>query len=293
VKNDEQLALLRELNPLRDDDALARLASSASAAAVVREIQATPRHAARRETPRTPRWLARGALAAACAALAVALVGPFDTPPAAAGVRFHVSGQYIIARITDPYAARSNLRAAFEQEGLDIDVRLVPVSPSLVGTVIYMGESAGSGRERISALPGGRCVTGGGACPVGLRIPRHFAGHADISLGRMARTGEEYMSTASAFAPGERLHCSGLLGMPVARVRAALQARGLAVEWRRPGAPGTPSAQPPASGYLWEADPVGRKRVRAWIRAERFTQANAGGDIRDVAAYKAALNAGC
>jgi len=147
----------------------------------------------------------------------------------------------IVATVVDPFAAQSSLDAAFRAAGLDIAVSLVPASPSAVGTVVEISEP--SSGPQIETLTGGTCVTGGGGpgkCPVGLKIPRGFAGSGSIVLGRPAKAGEAYESTNSAFAPGESLHCSGLLGTSVAAALPKLAARGITVQWQPQVSPAAP-----------------------------------------------------
>jgi hypothetical protein len=195
-------------------------------------------------------------LACALAAVAIALVSR-STPSAPRAKGTHpvihaspVSFRYptrgpdsgdIVATVTNPFAAQSSLDAAFRAAGLDITVSLVPASPSAVGTVVEISEPS-SGPE-IGTLTGGSCVTGGGGpgnCPVGLRIPRQFAGSGSIVLGRPAKPGEAYESTNSAFAPGELLHCSGLIGTTVATALPELATRGVSVQWQSPVSTATP-----------------------------------------------------
>jgi hypothetical protein len=153
-----------------------------------------------------------------------------QTPPAAAAVEFRTSGDYIVAIIENPYAAAQQLDAAFAAYGLDITLKLVPVSPSMVGAVVYMGLPSGMGGIEVLYSPSRKAP--GGPLPIGLRIPVDFKGHADIVLGRAARPGETYVSTGDAFAPGEALYGSGLLGMRVSEALVKLQALGLSAEWR-------------------------------------------------------------
>ena len=102
-----------------------------------------------------------------------------------------------------------------------------------------------SNGPQIGTLFGGSCVTGGGGpghCAIGLKIPRDFTGAGSVTLGRPAKPGEAYESTNSAFAPGESLHCSALIGKTVAAAKPELGARGITVDWR----PSTSSSPPPA-----------------------------------------------
>lgn len=102
-----------------------------------------------------------------------------------------------------------------------------------MGTVVEISEP--SRGPQIETLTGGSCVTGGGGpgnCPIGLKIPRKFTGSGAITLGRPAKPGEAYESTNSAFAPGESLHCSGLIGETVAAATPTLTARDITVRWQ-------------------------------------------------------------
>ena len=146
-----------------------------------------------------------------------------------------------------PFAAKKQLDAAFAAHGLHIRVSLIPVSPSLVGTVVYLSDNGGSGA--IQTLGRGPCITGGGACPIRVAISSHFTGNGYITLGRPAKTGESYASTASAFAPGEALHCSGLIGAKVSAARPTLHAHGLTVAQWRAANKVIPAA--PGQNYIW------------------------------------------
>jgi hypothetical protein len=217
-----------------------------------------------------------GAVAAGTVAAVVlsttAGVGP--EPADAVAFRTAASGD-IIATVTDPFAARAQLDAAFAKQGLKVKVNLLPVSPSIVGTVLYVGES-GAG-DQIKALQGGHCLMGGGGCSIGLDIPKDFTGEGSITLGRPAKAGEQYEGSASIFAPGEPLHCSGLLGAKVSTALPVLQADNLTVvQWREdvPDQSGSsgPSpnssshsvtdAQPPVQNYIWDAELIEPGKVR-------------------------------
>lgn len=150
---------------------------------------------------------------------------------AAAGIEISTKDGYYIARVTDPEASSAELSAAFEELGLQIELQLIPVSPSLVGTVVAIGEDAGaSGIETIRRDD--KCVTEGGSCPIGLRIPLDYQGEAELTLGRIAAPSEPFMSAASALAPGEMLHCSGIYGLSVQRALIILDERGITVTFQ-------------------------------------------------------------
>lgn len=175
-------------------------------------------------------WAAAAAtimIAAAAFSLSSAL---HDTAPAAAAVSFSRSGGYIVASVEDPYAAAANLRAAFVAHGLDIELKLIPASPSVVGTVVFL--DGPSGGPQIESLHSSTRPSPGGMATVGLRIPDNFKGHASIYLGRSARPGEVYLSAGDAFAPGEALYKSGIQGMQVAAAAKVVSGLGVTVEWR-------------------------------------------------------------
>lgn len=293
--NDRSLALIASLQTITDHD-VAPVVGGFSAQALCDAIVTTRPRARRARGVRILRRHRRAAFAGAAALAATAIAvaagsSQLGTQQAQAAVAFHSEGDYIVADVTDPYASADRLRAAFRQERLDINVQLLPVSPSLVGTVVALSTPDGS--DGIEALQGGACVTGGGGCPIGLRIPRNFAGHAEIALGRPSKSGEDYMSTASAAAPGEALHCSGVLGMSVDRAARLFNSRGLTVEWRAKDSGARGGSTPPASGYVWSVDPLSSTRVIAWTSPLPLTPESARADVADLSAYERQLNAGC
>lgn len=259
--------MLRQLRPADADD-LDEWLSPAERDALLHEVMsvARPTRRARRRTTKTRRRRrqrlipAAGALAAA-AAVAVLVISSGGETRSAPAVSFRdaADGQ-IIARVTNPLAAKQTLDAEFAAHDLNITVNLVPVSPSLVGTVVYISDTAGA--NAIAPLQNGSCVSGGGACPIGLKLPADFTGQGYITLGRAAQPGESYDSTVSAFAPGEALHCSGLLGARVSSASSVLQAHGLTVaQWR---ASKRVAARAPSGNYIWQIDPVSATTVRVW-----------------------------
>lgn len=149
------------------------------------------------------------AAAAACTAVAFAATIPDDatqrTMPgpditlAAAALTVTHEGEYVDVRVRDPLADPKRYRAELAQLGLDIKLRLVPASPSIVGTVVAMSQSEGTtGRDISTITAKGECETGGGGdrCPVGIRVRTDFTGKAEITFGRAARPGEQYNSSA-------------------------------------------------------------------------------------------------
>jgi hypothetical protein len=159
-------------------------------------------------------------------------IGPVPAQASVLSITRH--GGYLDVIVRNPVADPKRYRAEFAKYHLDISLRLVPASPSIVGSVVYADYPAGKhGIEPITAV--GKCYTGGGGniCPVGVRVPLTFHGSATLVFGRAAKPGERYASTGPATAPGEAMHGLNFVGKTVAQVLAMLARRGVTVpQWR-------------------------------------------------------------
>ncbi len=264
---------LARWNPVQAEDvpdASGNPAAAALAAIVLRQPAPSSRG---RRPPQRRRSLRAGIAAVAAAAAVVAAVGlwpaashPRHASRAPADLRliaFSVRHGTITALITDPFAAASQLTAVMRAHGLDITIQAVPVSPSLIGTIVYTDAPI------IRTLWKPTCRVAG--CPVGLVIPAGFTGRATIAVGRRARRGEGYESMADAFAPGEVLHCSGLQGEPVSAALPELRKLGLTASWWALSDPDFPGNPPPSdsqgprperpSGYIVDGTPQSATKV--------------------------------
>jgi hypothetical protein len=293
--------------PVSDADA-ARMVSPRTTADLAERIMATPaptaaasgRAASGRSAsghgtpepghgvpPRGPRHVRRwaGGLAAAAALAVAALVvsslghpgqklGPVSVGPPkaeAAALSFTRDAGYIDVVVRNPVADPKIYAAEFAAHHLRITLKMVPVSPSLVGTVIYVGTSGGAtGIGTITAR--GRCWTGGAgsACPVGLRVPLGFHGTADFAFGRAARPGEQYESTGLVTSRGEVMHGLAYRGKTVPAVLAMLRARQVTVaQYRYMYATGVPCGKSPhhvpGSWRVYSADPWAPHQVMLWV----------------------------
>ena len=296
--------------PLSDHDA-ARMVSPGTLADLAERIMATPAHAAAGPAgipaarpadppavgpagpptgipaparPRHPRRWAAGLVAAAVLAAVVLAVTSLGRPghkphPAAVfpgriavdALSFTRHAGYIDVLVRNPVADPKIYAAEFAAHHLHITLKLVPVSPSLVGTLVYMGTSAGaSPLGTITAK--GRCWTGGAGdmCPVGLRVPLSFHGSADVVFGRAARPGEQYESTGSVTARGEAMHGLAYRGRTVAAVLTMLRARHVTVpQYRYMSAKGVPCGKPPrhvpGTWRVYSADPWAAHQVMLWV----------------------------
>ena len=261
-------------NPVRADD-MADSAGSVEAVRLLQLVLSEPATLAARGRPRglVRAWLIAVAAAAVVAVITVTVLWPAHpdgiakrSTPGMRLIDFSIRNGDITARITDPDAAAGQLTAVFRAHGLNIRVQAVPVSPSLVGTIVFT-----DGPVTIRTLWNRACSLTG--CPVGLVIPASFTGRADIAVGRPARPGEMYQSMADVFAPGEALHCSGLLGKPAAAALPVLSKLHLRASWWALGDADWPVTQPPAgsgagqrpqqtpAGYIVEGDPASSTQV--------------------------------
>jgi hypothetical protein len=269
--------------PVTDEEA-ARLARPGTLADLAAAITATPPGPARRGRGRRParrrRWLIGVPLAAGLAAAALIVtslggpgqhVGPVAVGPAPAqaqALSFTRHGGFIDVIVRDPLADPARYRAEFARYHLDITLTLVPASPSIVGTVVFIGQSAGS-RALTPITARGRCVEASGtsACPVGVRIPARFRGNAQLTFGRAARPGEQFESSASAFAPGEAMHGMTVSGQRVAQILAQLRQRQVTVaQFRIEGGGENRSASGvPGSYFVTDAVPWAPHQVLLFV----------------------------
>jgi hypothetical protein len=271
------------------DAQAARLVPDSTHADLIAQITATPyqRSERRGRSAAKPPLLTRRRLAiglpatAAIAAAAIALasagysgqhavpdnVVPGNVVPVKAEVlSFIKHGGYIDVVVRDPLADEKRYNAEFKAHGLNITLRLVPASPSLVGTVVYFDGS--SAIKPITAQ--GKCWTGGGgsSCPVGLRVPVDFHGAASLVFGRAARPAERYETTAPATARGEMLYGLHIAGQRVAVVLAMLRARHVMVgayNFLAPNGLAVLGHQVPLSWFVHEADPWAPGQVMLFV----------------------------
>ncbi|KAB2350325.1 hypothetical protein [Actinomadura rudentiformis] len=247
--------LTNRINPVTDARA-AELLTDETAADLARRI--TTATAEADELPATPartrgrRRLTIGlpllATGVAGAVVAVSLVtqsedsgGPVRLTPTqatqgqiklASALSFTRKDRYLDVRVRDPYADPKRYRAEFAQHGLNVSLSLVPVSPSMVGTVVMQDTSEGTRPGDITDLRvKGACEvpSGGNDCTVGVRIRTGYKGSAAIVFGRAARRGEKYESTAQPDARGEAMHGMVYRKRHVSQVLAALKKRDITV----------------------------------------------------------------
>jgi hypothetical protein len=283
---------LSRISPMTDAHAV-RLARPETIAQLAADITGSPseatagdrsRETAGRQRSGPRRWLIGVPVAAGLAAVALIAsalghpgqrVGPVSVgpPPAQAqALSFTSRDGHLTIIVRNPLADPSRYRAEFAAHHLNITLSLIPVSPSLVGTLTSFSESAGNDIVPITAR--GRCVTGdnSSACPVGVKIPDDFHGWAQLVFGRAAKPGEQYQSTASAFAPGEALHGLQIQGRTVAQVLTMLSQRHITVpvyNWA-----GGLRNHVPATWYVYDATPWASQQVMLFVGPATTAPAN-------------------
>jgi hypothetical protein len=275
---------IRSIAPISDADA-ARLVSDAAVADLAEQITMTPAglSAAPRATrPRRRWWLAGIPVAAVAAALIAAVVAVHAEAPGAPGgtgqlrtdvhaLAFTRVGRYIDVIVRNPLADEASYNAEFKAHGLHITLSLVPVSPSLVGTVVEVSTAGPDGNSITTITAKGRCFTGGGGseCPVGLKVPVGYRGEAAFVFGRAARPGEQYESVASASAPGEVMHGLDYVGKRVSAVLAMLARRHVTVAMYRFDGKVPARGPVPGNWYVYDAVPWAPNQVLLAVGSAR------------------------
>jgi hypothetical protein len=289
------------ISPISDAEA-ARAVSPATHADLAQRIMSAatePGEAPAHRAPARRRLATRIPVAAGLAVAALIAtwlagpgqrVGPVSVGPAKAeALSFSEHGGYIDVIVRNPVAGEKTYRAEFAAHHLDITLSLVPVSPSLVGTLVYGGGNGNDGGiTTITAK--GRCWTAGGGseCPVGVRIPDGFHGGAQFVFGRAARPGEQYESTGLVTAPGEAMHGLNYRGKTVAAVLGLLRARHVTVgAVRSMSACGKLPAHIPGVWRVDQADPWAPGQVLLWVGRGTGSQPSCAGDGTRVPTPKA------
>ncbi|MFI7416513.1 hypothetical protein [Nonomuraea sp. NPDC049684] len=226
---------LADLAHVRDQD-LAGEASAPEARDLMHAIMSEEREPVivARPRRRVRRGLALGlATVAAAAAVAVGagMVGGPVTSYANAAVSIEKTGGYFSVNITDPTADRRRFEEAFRAVGLNVTVKVVPVAPSEVGTLI--GPVVPDGFKWHGSIGTQGITPCSSAFCAKVWMPADFPGRVVFGVGRPARPGEPYVENGPVDPEGEEA-LSGYTshGKTVAEVRAELGRRGLKAGYR-------------------------------------------------------------
>ncbi|MFG6191001.1 hypothetical protein [Nonomuraea sp. JJY05] len=220
------------------DEELAGQASGAGARALLVSITAEE-PAAEPVRRRTSRWRARlavGAVAvtglAAAAVIAPAVLGARGpaTSYANSAIDIELRGDTYVATIKDPFADYAKYTEGFKAVGLDVNLEVVPVSPTQVGQITGMrlsGRPADNGESITNSTTPEGCTFGSAGCAMTVEVARGWPGWASVQLGRAARPGERYQNWRSAMRKGEMLEGYRADGKTVGEVMAEVRRRGL------------------------------------------------------------------
>lgn len=232
-KNDT-MDLLRRLDPTAADDPADQV-SPATRADLLSRITATEapvvpigvkstRSVRRRLVP----VLAAAAVVAVVTTLVVRVPGDNDRPEA---LSFSKEGDVMKVRVLDPEADSKRFNEEFKAHGLDVQLKLLPASPSRVGRSVG---SVGSDWSAIKTTmyPEGCQEQNTSPCVPEFTIPLNFRGDARLYIGRAAKSGEEYSTTGPIDGPGEPLHGVKYFNQTVGTVLKTLEQRGFTAEYR-------------------------------------------------------------
>jgi hypothetical protein len=190
---------------------------------------------------RRPRRLALGLSAAVVIAMGV-VVGPSllqdgrggATSYANSAVEVRREGDRYVARIKDPTADNQRFSQAFHAVGLNVELRVVPVSPTAVGKIIRMGMSESTEPVGIFTEPRD-CDPADSGCFMVVSVPAALVGKpgtTSFDLGRPAEPGERYANELyRATGQGEELAGVNVSGRPVAEVMAEVRKHHLTAEF--------------------------------------------------------------
>lgn len=229
--------------------ALERISQGASVSAPASAPAAAP-PADRRRRPVT---LAAAGVAACAAVAATILAGPVRLGPVRIGadpaqaLSFDRQGDHIDVRILDPNADPARYREEFTAHGMNVDLQLLPASPSLVGRLMGTDDGSMTTDAHVTPLDGGRGC-GGVWCKAGVRVPTSLTSHLTLTFGRSARPGESFKLVGDATAPGEPLAGLPVRGRTVAEVRRLAGERDATIRTYY-GSP--PRNQKPPKGAVW------------------------------------------
>jgi hypothetical protein len=235
-KNDT-MDLLRRLDPTATDDPADQV-GTATRADLLSRITATEAPV----VPKSTRSVRRRLVPVLAAAVAVAVVttlvvrvpGDNDRPEA---LSFTAGTGVMTVRVLDPEADSKRFNEEFKQHGLDIELKLLPASPSEVGRnvgAMFTGKG-GNGqllRIKTTMVPATCEAKGTYPCVPEFTIPLDFSGEAKFYIGRAAKPGEEYASAGFIDGRGEALAGVKYLNQTVGAVLKILEQRGFTAEYR-------------------------------------------------------------
>ncbi|GAA1012762.1 hypothetical protein Aple_014900 [Acrocarpospora pleiomorpha] len=205
------------------------------------------------------------------------------TAPAQAALDIRREGDFFMVVVKNPHADPRVYSSELRSVGLPIRIVTEPVSPSRVGTFTTAPDpvpdatssSTPTGDNSdlpwqgdpgpISGIEPLESCAAHQPCVLGVRILATATAQTVIRLGRPARPGEIYRSTARLDMPGELLHCVPFVNRTVSEVRSLVARKGIGtVKWvYRAG--NRELNPPPASWFVHEGWPYSADTVLFYV----------------------------
>ncbi|MFD0884111.1 hypothetical protein ACFQ08_06045, partial [Streptosporangium algeriense] len=169
---------------------------------------------------------------AAGAVLGPVVMGGSGTATSYAGeaIDIELRGDSYVATVKDPFADHAEYTKGFKAVGLNVNLEIVPASPSRVGKIAGMslsGRLAPNGRSIESGTAPAGCALGHDGCAMTVTVAQGWAGWASVKLGRAAKPGEGYRNWISAMDKGEMLQGYRADERTVGEVLTEVRRRGL------------------------------------------------------------------
>ncbi|MEV6237472.1 hypothetical protein [Lentzea sp. NPDC051838] len=181
--------------------------------------------ARQQRTPRRLPALRLGIAAAAASLVAGAVLVVTNLSGPAPALAVSKQDGRVVVDLRDPEATATAMERELAKAGVDSQVRRVPVSPSVsgrwLGALLLNGAPAVDKNHSANQHPQGRS-----------RIVLQLNENSQVVLFLGVNGGDQrYTISASAFADGESLHCSGIGDAPTDQAARRLADRGLKVRW--------------------------------------------------------------
>jgi hypothetical protein len=231
----DTLDLLRQLDPTAGDDPAQAIGDDARTqllggitASRAGDQARRPRIAARRLVP----VLAAAAVIAAVAVTVVRLPGDSRQEALGPALSFTTEGKFLKVRVVDPEADSARFNKEFKEHGLDIKLKLIPSSPSIVGQHTAAGFGPDSENIETTVHPAGCDNPPSYPCVPEFTIPVDYKGHAELYIGRAAKPGERLVQSGRIDGRGEPLQGVKYVGQTVATVLKILEEGGYTAEYR-------------------------------------------------------------
>jgi hypothetical protein len=234
---DQILDLVSRLDPIVADDPV-RAVTDTSREEMLTRIMNTPvtdgaTAPARKRFPfrRLAPVLVAVGIAGGIAVSVLDLPGGTRQEALSPALSFTTKGESLKVRILDPEADSARFNKEFKAHHLDIQLVLLPSSPSGIGRNVAVG-SVGSDPDRqirYSSDPTGCALAWTYPCVPEFTIPKDYKGSAQLYIGRAPRPGEDLVARGPLDGRGEPLQGVKWRNLRVSLVLEILKQRGYTV----------------------------------------------------------------